>query len=46
MAPAPTSHRPVTDALGIETCLVARADRRERVLRDFLEIATATLRPG
>ncbi|MBD0674252.1 LysR family transcriptional regulator [Streptomyces sp. CBMA156] len=40
------AHRPVTDAPGIETCLVARADRRERLLRDFLEIATATLRPG
>ncbi|MFE2374914.1 LysR family transcriptional regulator [Streptomyces sp. NPDC059398] len=40
------THLPVTDAPGIETCLVAVADRRGRLLRDFLEIATATLRRG
>ena len=39
-------HLPVTDAPGIETCLVALADRREKLLRDFQEIATATLRCG
>lgn len=38
------AHLPVTDAPGIETCLVVLADRREKLLRDFLEIATATLR--
>ncbi|MFI9724519.1 LysR family transcriptional regulator [Streptomyces sp. NPDC052396] len=37
-------HLPVTDAPGIETCLAVVADRREKLLRDFLEIATATLR--
>jgi DNA-binding transcriptional LysR family regulator len=37
-------HLPVTDAPGIETCLAILADRREKLLRDFLEIATATLR--
>ncbi|MEV8567618.1 LysR family substrate-binding domain-containing protein [Streptomyces sp. NPDC051322] len=37
-------HLPVTDASGIETCLAAPAGRREKLLRDFLEIATATLR--
>ncbi|WP_405162712.1 LysR family transcriptional regulator [Nocardia sp. NBC_01499] len=37
-------HLPVTDAPGIETCLAVAADRREKVLRDFLEIATTTLR--
>lgn len=37
-------HLPVTDAPGLETCLVVPADRREKLLRDFLEIATATLR--
>lgn len=37
-------HLPVTDAPGIETCLAVAADRREKLLRDFLEIATATLR--
>ncbi|MFE1250316.1 LysR family transcriptional regulator [Streptomyces sp. NPDC058735] len=37
-------HLPVTDAPGIETCLAVLADRREKPLRDFLEIATATLR--
>lgn len=36
-------HLPVTDAPGVETCL-AVADRPEKLLRDFLEIATATLR--
>ncbi|WP_327706920.1 LysR family transcriptional regulator [Streptomyces decoyicus] len=35
---------PVTDAPGIETCLVVLADRRDKLLRDFQEIATATLR--
>jgi DNA-binding transcriptional LysR family regulator len=39
-------HLPVTDALGFETCLAALAGRREKLLRDFLEIATATLRPA
>jgi DNA-binding transcriptional LysR family regulator len=38
------AYLPVTDAPGIETCLVVLADRREKLLRDFLEIATATLR--
>ncbi|MGG2460927.1 LysR family transcriptional regulator [Streptomyces sp. RGM 3693] len=37
-------HLPVTDAPGIETCLAVAADRREKLLHDFLEIATATLR--
>ncbi|MEU4930500.1 LysR substrate-binding domain-containing protein [Streptomyces yokosukanensis] len=37
---------PVTDAPGIDTCLAVLADRREKLLRDFLEIATATLRPA
>ncbi|MFE9581245.1 LysR family transcriptional regulator [Nocardia sp. NPDC006044] len=37
-------HIPVTDAERVETCLAVAADRREKVLRDFLEIATATLR--
>lgn len=37
-------HRPVTDAPGVETCLVVLADRREKLLRDFLATATATLR--
>jgi len=35
---------PVTDAPQVETCLAVVADRREKLLRDFLEIATATLR--
>ncbi|MEU7484441.1 LysR substrate-binding domain-containing protein [Streptomyces sp. NPDC042319] len=39
-------HLPVTDAPEVETCLAAPADRREKLLRDFLEIATATLRQG
>ncbi|MFG3118903.1 LysR family transcriptional regulator [Streptomyces sp. NPDC048197] len=39
-------HLPVTDAPAIETCLAVAADRRDRLLRDFLEIATATLRPA
>jgi DNA-binding transcriptional LysR family regulator len=38
------AYLPVTDAPGIETCLAAPADRREKPLRDFLEIAIATLR--
>ncbi|WP_413105217.1 LysR family transcriptional regulator [Streptomyces sp. Inha503] len=38
-------HLPVTDAPGAETCLAVAADRHEKQpLRDFLEIATATLR--
>ncbi|BDM69889.1 LysR family transcriptional regulator [Streptomyces nigrescens] len=37
-------HLPVTDAPAIETCLAVSVDRRERLLRDFLEIATVTLR--
>ncbi|MFG2495525.1 LysR family transcriptional regulator [Streptomyces caniferus] len=37
------AHLPVTDAPGAETCLAFLADRREKLLRDFLEIATATL---
>ncbi|MEE6266636.1 MULTISPECIES: LysR family transcriptional regulator [Streptomyces] len=35
---------PVTDAPAQETCLAVAADRRERLLRDFLEVATETLR--
>ncbi|MDI6412514.1 LysR family transcriptional regulator [Streptomyces albus] len=38
------AHLPVTDAPGVQTCLAVLADRREKLLRDFLEIATATLR--
>ncbi|GAA1913145.1 LysR family transcriptional regulator [Streptantibioticus ferralitis] len=38
------AYLPVTDAPGTETCLAVLADRREKLLRDFLEIATATLR--
>ncbi|MFJ3220271.1 LysR family transcriptional regulator [Kitasatospora sp. NPDC086801] len=38
-------HLPVTDAPGIETCLAVVAGRQEKPVRDFLEIATATLRP-
>lgn len=38
------AHLPVTDVPGLETCLAVPADRREKLLRDFLEIATATLR--
>ncbi|MFJ5675839.1 LysR family transcriptional regulator [Streptomyces sp. NPDC093097] len=37
---------PVSDAPEVETCLAVAADRRERLLRDFLDIATATLRPA
>lgn len=37
-------HLPVTDAPGFETCLAARTDRRDKLVRDFQEIATATLR--
>lgn len=37
-------HVPVIDAERIETCLVVATDRREKVLRDFLDIATVTLR--
>ncbi|ATL70403.1 LysR family transcriptional regulator [Nocardia terpenica] len=35
---------PVTDAPVVETCLAVAADRHEKPVRDFLEIATATLR--
>ncbi|MEU4657663.1 LysR family transcriptional regulator [Streptomyces sp. NPDC023723] len=35
---------PVTDFPGTETCLAVFPDRRDKLLRDFLEIATATLR--
>ncbi|GAA2332809.1 LysR family transcriptional regulator [Streptomyces cuspidosporus] len=38
-------HLPVTDAPEAETYLAVAGDRREKPLRDFLEIATATLRP-
>ncbi|PJN38773.1 LysR family transcriptional regulator [Streptomyces sp. CB02959] len=38
------AYLPVTDAPGIATCLAVAEDRREKLLRDFLEIATATLR--
>ncbi|MCX4725714.1 LysR family transcriptional regulator [Streptomyces sp. NBC_01306] len=38
------THLPVTDAPGFETCLAAREDRRDKLLRDFQEIATAALR--
>ncbi len=37
-------HLPVTDATEVETCLATAADRHDRVLRDFVETATATLR--
>ncbi|MBC2908201.1 LysR family transcriptional regulator [Streptomyces cupreus] len=37
-------HLPVTDAPEVETCLAVAADRREKLLRDFLQTATATLR--
>ncbi|WP_433663950.1 LysR family transcriptional regulator [Nocardia sp. CA-128927] len=37
-------HLPVTDAPGAETCLAVPADRHEPLLRDFLDIATTTLR--
>ncbi|WP_067470854.1 LysR family transcriptional regulator [Nocardia amamiensis] len=39
-------HLRVTDAPGVETCLAVVADRREKLLRDFIEIATATLQRG
>ncbi|MBU3064830.1 LysR family transcriptional regulator [Nocardia sp. NEAU-G5] len=35
---------PVTDAPSAETCLAVVADRPDRLLRDFLDIATTTLR--
>ncbi|MGW9172057.1 LysR family substrate-binding domain-containing protein [Streptomyces decoyicus] len=38
------AHLPVTDAPRVGTCLAVLADRREKLLRDFLQIATATLR--
>ncbi|MEU9101019.1 LysR family transcriptional regulator [Streptomyces sp. NPDC048361] len=37
-------HIPVTDVPGADTCLAALAGRRPRLVRDFLEIATLTLR--
>ncbi|MEV8476377.1 LysR family transcriptional regulator [Streptomyces sp. NPDC051173] len=37
-------HIPVTDAPGAETCLAVPVGRHEKLVRDFLEIATATLR--
>lgn len=37
-------HVPVTDAPRSETCLAAVADRRGKLVRDFLEVAAATLR--
>ncbi|MEV5510821.1 LysR family transcriptional regulator [Streptomyces orinoci] len=40
------AHLPVTDAPGIETCLAVATDRHDRVLRGFLETATAILRRG
>lgn len=38
------AHAPVAGAPGIETCLAVLADRREKLVRDFLEVATTTLR--
>ncbi|WP_425826942.1 LysR family transcriptional regulator [Streptomyces fractus] len=38
------THIPVTDAPTIETCLAVPAGRRDKLLRDFLEIATEALR--
>ncbi|WP_020499013.1 LysR substrate-binding domain-containing protein [Sciscionella marina] len=35
---------PVTDAPAVETCLAVHVERRDKLLRDFLDIATATLR--
>ncbi|MGV9611419.1 LysR family transcriptional regulator [Nocardia xishanensis] len=37
-------HLSVSDAPRVETCLAVATDRREKLLLDFLEIATATLR--
>jgi DNA-binding transcriptional LysR family regulator len=37
-------HLPLTDVPAVETCLVVPADRREKPVRDFLDIAAATLR--
>ncbi|MBY8857001.1 LysR family transcriptional regulator [Nocardia sp. CA2R105] len=37
-------HRPLTDVPPVQTCLVAPADRREKPVREFLDIAAATLR--
>ncbi|MEU3255543.1 LysR family transcriptional regulator [Streptomyces sp. NPDC006997] len=39
-------HVPVTDAPRVEACLAVPADRRSKLLRDFLEIATGVLRRG
>ena len=38
------AHVRIADDPGFETCLAAPVDRREKLVRDFLEIATATLR--
>ncbi len=37
-------HLPVADAPNAETCLVVTTDRPEKLVRDFLDIATTTLR--
>ncbi|MGY2062561.1 hypothetical protein ACW9HQ_47410, partial [Nocardia gipuzkoensis] len=37
-------HRPVTDAPGVETCLALAANNRDKLLGEFLDIASATLR--
>ncbi|WP_433565189.1 LysR family transcriptional regulator [Nocardia sp. CA-151230] len=37
-------HRPVTDAPSAETCLAVASDHHDKLLREFLDIATATLR--
>ncbi|MFD0313152.1 LysR family transcriptional regulator [Streptomyces flavalbus] len=39
-------HVPVTDAPRAEACLAVLADRRQKLLRDFLEVATEALRHG
>lgn len=36
-------YRPVTDAVPVETCVAVSRDRRERRVRDFVEVAAATL---
>lgn len=36
-------YRPVTDAVPVETCVVAAADRRERRVLDFMMLAASTL---
>lgn len=37
-------HVPVTDAPHIETCLATTTDRPDKLVRDFLDVATETLR--